>query len=371
MDYENTDDQGMTGGQAGAGGFPGASSMGSRAPEKIIYVEKPPKRSGWRIFWRIVFSLSILANIFMFLMLVVLSAMFLAQGQNGFYVEETIASGDKANKVVVIRLEGVINAKLTRDVCKQIKAAKADPSVKALIIRTNTPGGGVAASDQINHEIKRFRGKTGKPVVAFMQSVAASGGYYTSVACNSIVAEPTVITGSIGVIMQVLGVQELFEDKLGINPVTIKSGERKDWPNMFKDMTEEQKTYLENKVIMPAYRRFVDLVFEGRKDAFINSGRTKDVMSRAEIRQLADGSIYGADEALEKGLIDEIGYIEDVINTVKSLTGLGSIHVVEYAKPFSLSNLMGVESKFGINIDSELIDEVTTPRLQYLWKPGK
>ncbi|MCF7956188.1 MAG: signal peptide peptidase SppA [Phycisphaerae bacterium] len=361
MDYENNDDQGLTGRSDGSGAFPEVPSMGARASEKVIYVEKPAKKSGWRIFWRIVLVLSIMANMLMFLMLIAVSAVAFASGQDSFYVEETVVKGDKANKVVMIGLEGVITAKTSSEVCKQIKAARGDKNVKALIIRTNTPGGGVAASDQINHEITRYRNETNKPVIAFMQSVAASGGYYTSVACDTIIAEPTVITGSIGVIMQVFGMQELFEDKLGINPVTIKSGEKKDWPNMFKDMTEEQKTYLENKVIMPAYERFVKLVAKGRAD----------VLSEAEVRILADGSIYAADEALKMKLIDEIGYIEDVIGTVKSLTGLSSVHVVEYAKPFSLANLMGAETKFGLNIDTKMIDEATTPRLQYLWQPGK
>jgi len=372
MDYEQNNNQGLPGDSDGAGGFGNVPPIGGRAPQKVVYVEKPAKKSGWRIFWRIVLVLSVMANMFMFLLLIAVSATAVfAAGQDSFYVEETVAKGNKTNKVVVIRLEGVITGKTSSEVCKQIKAARADKNVKALIIRTNTPGGGVAASDQINHEITKYRNETNKPVIAFMQSVAASGGYYTSVACDTIIAEPTVITGSIGVIMQVLGMQELFEDKLGINPVTIKSGEKKDWPNMFKDMTDEQKEYLEVKIIMPAYERFVKLVFEGRKEALTNAGRTADVLSEAEVRILADGSIYAADEALKMKLIDEIGYIEDVISTVKSLTGLGSVHVVQYEKPFSLANLMGAETKLGLNIDTKMIDEALTPRLQYLWQPGR
>ena len=362
MDYEHNDDQGLTGGSDESGGFSNVPPVGGRVQQKVVYVEKPAKKSGWRIFWGIVLVLSILANMFMFLLLVAFSATaVIATGQGGFYDEHTIAKGNKANKVVVIKIVGVIDSQVGRDVCKQIKAARTDRNVKALIIRTNTPGGGVAASDQINHEITKFRNETNKPVVAFMQSVAASGGYYTSVACDKIVAEPTVITGSIGVIMQVLGVQELFEDKLGINPVTIKSGEKKDWPNMFKDMTEEQKKYLEDKIITPAYERFVDLVAKGRAN----------VLSKAEVRVLADGSIYAADEALKMKLIDQIGYIDDVINTVKSLTGFNSVHVVEYSKPFSLANLMEAETKMGLNIDTKMIDEAMTPKLQYLWQPGR
>lgn len=367
MDYENNDGQGIGGGlDGGASSFPNVPAGSSAIPvEKIVYVEKPRKISGWRIFWRILFVLSVIGNMFMFLLLIAVSltagAGVFSSSQSSFYVEEVIAKGDRSNKVVVIRLEGVINGAMSKEVCKQIKAAGSDKNVKALIIRTNTPGGGVAASDQINHEITKFREKTHKPVIAFMQSVAASGGYYTSVACDKIIAEPTVITGSIGVIMQIMGVQELFEKKLGIKPVTIKSGEKKDWPNMFKGITDEQIVYLEDKVIKPAYERFVDLVAKGRED----------VLSKAEVRILADGSIYGAKEALNMKLIDEIGYIEDAIKMVKSMTGLSDVNVVEYVKPFSIANFMGAEAKFGINIDTKIIDEVMTPRLQYLWSPGK
>lgn len=347
MDYDYDGGSGIDG---------GASSF-----EKVVYVETPRKASAWRIFWRIILGLSIAANMFMFLLVIVLSAgAVFATGQSDLYIEDTLVKGYRSNKVVVICLEGVINGEMSRDVCKQIQSARVDKNVKALIIRTNTPGGGVAASDQINHAITKFRKETNKPVVAFMQSVAASGGYYTSVACDRIIAEPTVITGSIGVIMQIMGVQGLFEDKLGIKPVTIKSGEKKDWPNMFEAVTEEQVKYLEDKVIMPAYERFVDLVAEGR------SG----VLSKAEVRVLADGSIYGAKEALAMKLVDEIGYFEDVVKAVKSLTGLDSVYVIEYKKPFSLANLMGAETKFGINIDAKIIDEITSPRLQYLWRPG-
>ncbi|MBW8016352.1 MAG: signal peptide peptidase SppA [Planctomycetes bacterium] len=349
MDYEHKDSDVVA----------ESSSVVSGVTERVVYIERPVKKSRWRILWRIVIVL---------LILTVIGALFSDSGTG--YTEETLIKGTESNKVVVIKIESVITAQTSREFGKQMQKARADENVKALIIRTNTPGGGVAASDQINHMITKFRQETGKPVVAFMQSIATSGGYYTSVACDTIIAEPTVITGSIGVIMQVMGLQGLFEDKLGIKPVTIKSGEKKDWPNMFTEMTLEQKTYLENKVITPAYDRFVDLVFEGRKEAVINAGRS-DVLTFEEVRGLADGSIYGAKEALEKKLIDEIGYFEDVVNKVRSLTKLSSVHVVEYSKPFSLANLMRAETKLGINIDAKLIDEVTTPRLQYLWRPGK
>ena len=354
MDYENNDSQ-------QPGGYDEVPEVFPEVNDNALYQALPRKASGWSIFFRIVLVLSIIGNVFMLLLLVAVSASGLVQsGSKGLYTEETLVKGNRSNKVVVISIQGVINSETSSDIRSQIQTARNDANVKALIIRTNTPGGGVAASDQIHHEIEKFRQHTGKPVVAFMQSVAASGGYYTSVACDRIIAEPTVITGSIGVIMQVLGVQGLMEDKLGVKAVTIKSGEKKDWPNMFKDMTDEQKKYLEDKVVMPAYNRFVRLV---------DKGRTK--LSEAEVRVLADGSIYAADEALQKGLIDQVGYMESAIELAKALADTGNVHVVEYKKTFSFASLMAAESKLGINIDSKMIDEASTPRLQYLWQPGK
>jgi len=143
-----------------------------------------------------------------------------------------------------------------------------------------------------------------------MQGVAASGGYYTSVACDKIIAEPTAITGSIGVIMGYLVVQELLEEKLGIQPVVIKEGRRKDWPSSFQPPTEEQLQYLQDKVLTPAYERFVQIVDEGRPS-----------LTLADVRRLADGGIYSTSEALNENLIDEIGYLDEAIKQVKSLAG--------------------------------------------------
>lgn len=338
---------------------------GSERPVPVsagpVYVEKPRKRSLGRILWWILFVVSIIGNVFLILLLIGVSATMLGGGSNRFYVEDTIREGDSSNKIAVIRLEGIINGKLSEDIRKQLQTAGKDKEVKAVIIRTITPGGSVAASDQIHHEITRLRESTGKPVVAFMQSVAASGGYYTSVACDKIIAEPTVITGSIGVIMHHIVLKELLEEKLGISPVVVKSGEKKDWPSPFNETTEEQKKYLYDKLISPAYGRFVDLVAEGRQEH----------LSYVEVKKLADGSIYGAKEALDAHLIDEVGYLEDAILLAESLAGIEGAEVVEYTKPFSFANLMGAQSKLGFGFDRDTLQELTAPRLEYLWSPGQ
>jgi len=315
---------------------------------------QPPKRSGWRIFWRMVLVLSIIANAFLFLALIALAAVF-ATGRTGLVAENVIKEGITSNKIVVIRLEGIIDDRLSEQLRDQIETAGEDKHVKAVIIRTITPGGGVAASDRIHHEIVKFRQQTQKPVVAFMQTVAASGGYYTSVACDKIIAEPTVITGSIGVMLNHLVIQELLEDKLGIVPVVIKSGPRKNWPSFFSEVTDEQKQYLAEKLIEPAYTRFVKLVAEGRQ------------LDLEEVSHLADGSIYGADEAQQNSLIDAVGYIDEAIAMTESLAGIKDAHVVEYTKPFSLATILGSQSKNIWKMDRNTLHELAVPKLLYLW----
>ena len=314
------------------------------------------KGAGWKIFWGIVTALSIMANVALTLMLIGVVAIF-AVGQTGMLAEDVIREGPASAKIAVITVEGVIYGESAQDVYKQIEKARKDRHVKGMIIRVDSPGGLISASDQIYKEILKYRQEEGKPVVAFMQNVAASGGYYTSVACDKIVAEPTVLTGSIGVIMGHFVLQELFENKLGILPVIIKSGEKKDWPSSFQVPTEEQLQYLQDKLITPAYERFVQVVAEGRKGQ----------LTLADVRGLADGGIFGAEEALNEKLIDEIGYLDEAIERVKSLAGIKEARVVEYRKPFSLAGFLSSGSQSVLKIDRTMLYELSTPQVLYLW----
>jgi protease-4 len=223
---------------------------------------RPRRRIGRKIFWGIIMTLSVLTNIALLLALVSVVAVF-AVGERGF-TEEVIQAGPKTTKIAVIKLAGLIDGEQADDVRKQLKRAREDNRVKAVIIRVNSPGGTITASDQIYHEIAKCRHGAKKPVVAFMQGVAASGGYYVSVGTNKIVAEPTTITGSIGVILGHFVLTELFEKKLGIEPHIITAGDKKDWPSIFKPFTGEQEEYLKKKLLTPAYERFVQVVEKGR-----------------------------------------------------------------------------------------------------------
>ncbi|MFC1738678.1 S49 family peptidase, partial [Planctomycetota bacterium] len=186
--------------------------------------------------------------------------------------------------------------------------------------------------------------------------VAASGGYYASVSCDRIVAEPTAITGSIGVIMSHFVLQDLLENKLGIEPVVIKSGPKKDWPSYFQPLTEEQRQYLNEKLITPAYERFVDIVADGRSS-----------LTTEDIKRLADGSIYGAQQALDEKMIDKVGYFEQAKKEVLSLAGISEARVVEYRKPLSLSSFLALKSKTGLKLDRAALHEMCMPQVLYLW----
>jgi len=321
-------------------------------------LQQPVKKGmGWKILVGIILGFSIIANLVLVVTLAA-SVIVFAAGKSEYFLEKVLEEGPGANKIAVIKIEGIIDNKLAEDVSRQIKAVREDKAVKAVIFRTNSPGGGIAASDRIYDQISRFRAEANKPAVAFMETVAASGGLYTSCACDKIIAEPTTITGSIGVIMGHLVLQELFEQKLGIKPVIVKSGMKKDWPTSFEPVTEDQIQYINEKLISPAYERFVNIVAKSRKD----------VLAIEQIRVLADGSIYNATEALENKLIDEIGYMQEAIALAKSLAKITDARVVEYEKPFSFESFLDAKSIF--RLDRDAIYELTTPQLMYLWDAG-
>jgi protease-4 len=314
------------------------------------------KGSGWKIFWGIVLAFSVIANAVLFLMLIGVIALF-STGQRGTFGEDVIREGPARNKIAVITLQGVIHGQLAGDIYQQLKAAGRDRRVKGLIVRVDSPGGTISASDQIYTQIKKFRNEHNVPVVAFMQGVAASGGYYTSVACEKIIAEPTTITGSIGVISWYFVVQELLEEKLGVLPVTVKSGQKKDWPSSFRQPAPEELQYMQDKLITPAFERFVEVVIEGRKES----------LDPADVRRLADGGIYGAQEALNEKLIDQIGYLDEAIGVVKSLAGIDKAQVVEYRKAFTFADFLSYRKPNLLNFDRTKLYELGTPQILYLW----
>lgn len=348
MDYQ---DNNSGSGRAGA---MGQGPVGGQAGP-VLAADRPKKKSGWRIFWGIFLGLSVFANIVFFLMIIGLVAIVVG-GQAGMITEKILVPGPGSSKIAVIRVRGLIDSAQAQDVVELIQHAQKDNNVKALILNVDSPGGTISGSDEIYNELVKYRRQESKSVVGFMQNLAASGGYYVSVASDEIVAEPTTITGSIGVIMGYLVLQELLEGKLGIEPVIIKSGQKKDWPSSFRKPSEEELKYFEDKIINPAFARFKQVVANGRGELNVE-----------DVNRLADGSMFWADEALREKLIDRIGYFDDAVERAKQLAGIDKARVIEYTRPFSFMGLFGSEAKGILKLDRSTIYELSTPQVMYLW----
>jgi protease IV len=325
------------------------------------YPAYPQRRrvSGWRILWGILFGLSVLANIGLFLLLVG-TVFFLVGGAGGGYGATVLREGPRSSRIAVVNVDGIIDDSQANEVYRQLEAARKDATIKGLIVRVNSPGGTISASDRIYRDIVDYRSERGQPVVAFMQGMAASGGYYASVACDEIIAEPTAITGSIGVIMSHFVFQELLENKLGIQPVFLTKGQKKDWPSSFRTPSDEELAYINDRLLEPAYQKFISVVKEGRRK----------VLSGEEVAKLADGSIYVAELAVTVKLIDKTGYLDDAVATVKARAGIDRAQVIEYRRPLSVMDFLTAESRNKTNLlhlDQTRLFELGTPKVMYLW----
>jgi len=248
---------------------------------------------------------------------------------------------------------------------EKLNAAAEDPRVKAVVLRINSPGGGVTASDLMHQEIVAFRRRTGRPVVGMMLDVAASGGYYVACACDEIVAHPTTVTGSIGVMMLTLSVHGALE-KLYIKTHTIKSGQFKDAGSPFRDMTDEDRRIFQG-MIDQFYQRFLDVV---------GTGRPK--LTPEQVRALADGRVYTAGEALKLGLVDRVGTLQDAIAAAKRRSGITRpVRVVMYHRPLGWAPNVYAHAPTGptgtvnlINVNLADLVYPVTPSFMYLWAPG-
>jgi len=227
----------------------------------------------------------------------------------------------KGNRVGLIDIKGtIINS---QDTVRQIKDWRKDSTIKAIVIRIDSPGGAVGPSQEIYREIRRTIGT--KPVVASMGSIAASGGYYIASAASYIVANPGTITGSIGVIINLPNLRELFA-KIGYQMTTIKSGQFKDIGNVARDMTPEEKELVQ-ATIDETYRQFVRDVAAGRN------------LSEDDVRKVADGRIIMGEKALEVKLVDQLGNFEDAVAKAGELAKISGEPNMVNAKKKKLSLL--------------------------------
>jgi len=283
------------------------------------------------------------------------------------------ASKSTDDRILILDIEGVLveygrpgwlrdKEPTTAIVRRKLEKAERDERVKAVVLRVNSPGGTVTASDIIYRELLRFQQKTKIPIVASFMGVAASGGYYVSCPADTIVAHPTSITGSIGVIMHSFGFHGLFE-KIGVESRVIKAGSMKDVGNPFDEMTPEEREVLQ-KIVDNAYARFVDVVDKGRPN-----------LTREQVLKLADGRVLHAQDAKKLGLVDQIGDLEDAIEEAKRLAKISDAGVILYStskRPeqniYSLTRAETPEIGADLSvIDYEKLMDLAQPRLMYMW----
>lgn len=345
-------------------------------PPPIIYNE-PPRRSS-SVVWKV------LTFVFLALLCVSVFAHFLnfsraitprmrettdrARSLEEVVIEQT----NSDNKIAVIKVNGIISSEevdrssmnLVEFVSQQLKEAEQDSDVKAVILKVDSPGGEVMASDNINAAIRKFQDSCHKPVVCSMGSLAASGGYYISAPCRWIVANELTITGSIGVIMESWNYRHLM-DKVGVRPQVFKSGRFKDMLSGEREPDSDQLTPAERKdreeenqmvqsFIMDNYNKFKEIVKTGRDHANTeNAGQGRALAS--DWQNYADGRILSGKRALDLGLVDELGDFDVAVKRAEKLANISSASLVEYRVAFDfasvLSHLFGKTEVPALKVD--------------------
>ena len=280
--------------------------------------------------------------------------------------EAIVEDNDSPNKIAVVSVEGIISSDMLERtdygmveyIKDELKLASQDDRVKAVVLKVNSPGGEVLASDEISKAITKFQKESGKPVVVSMGSLAASGGYYVSAPCRWIVANELSITGSIGVIMHTYNYRGLM-NKVGLRPLVYKSGRFKDMLSGEKDLDklspqegeefqEEQK--MVQDLIGETFSKFKTVVAEGREQANEKNQQNKDKESRGQPlaqnwEKYADGRVLSGKEAYDLGLVDELGDFDTAVKRARKLARISDANLVQYHQIFDLSNLFRLFGK--------------------------
>ncbi len=254
-------------------------------------------------------------------------------------------------KIALIEVNGVIDG--SDDVVRQVTKYEKDNTIKAIVLRVDSPGGGVAASQEIYDQLRRYK-ESGKHIVVSMGSVAASGGYYISCASDSIVANPGTITGSIGVIFSFHVIDSLL-NKVGVRLEVFKSGKMKDVGNYDREVTSDERKMLQS-VIDDTYDQFVNVVADSRG------------LDIEEVKSLADGSIYTGRQALELGLVDKLGTLQDAISLAGEMCNLGDNPTVIKERRTRMTWWEAMMQKFGID-PGMLTGSNNVPSLEYRFIP--
>jgi protease IV len=290
-------------------------------------------------------------------------------------LEETTVEGRGDAKILLLDVSGVISDEAVSPVLtlgtppsrvpllvrirEELKKAQDDSRVRALVVRINSPGGTVTASDIVFRELELFRQRTAIPMIAALMDVAASGGYYVALACDTIVAHPTTVTGSIGTIMVNVNAEALLQ-KIGVAATTIKSGEHKDMGSPFRQLTAEERKIFQS-VIDDLHRQFVTKVADRRR------------LSADAVRGIADGRVFTAEQALTHGLVDKLGYMPDVLAIARQAAGLTEARLVVYRRPRQYRATYYARSEGAGGVEASLSQLAALaapgPRFLYLWWP--
>lgn len=287
-------------------------------------------------------------------------------------LKEATVSGTGEDKILLVDISGLITQEersslsgikerpsLVSRIKEELNKASKDSKIKAIVLRINSPGGTVTASDIIYHEIKKFKRERDVKVVASLMDIGTSGAYYVSLSANRIVIHPTSITGSIGVVVLKFNMESLL-GKMGIEDETIKSGDKKDFMSPFRPQTTEERQLLQ-EIIDNLHRRFLSVIARERTGADME-----------EIARFADGRIFTADQAVKLKLVDKIGYLNEAIDTAKVEAGLGDARVVVYRRPYEYKSDIYSRSNFRpdiLDIFSHTLTDAMTPKFMYLWVP--
>jgi len=346
-------------------------------------VRLPPERKKWGCGWWVLGIAAI--GIFACLLLLLLwglGAVAEVEGTGSVVgtrggrsmVEETV-QGSGSQKLLVIPVTGIIGAvpspfgeggDSVAMIEEMLKNAEADSSIKAILLYVDSPGGGITASDVIRHDLVAFRDRTHLPVVALLGDVAASGGYYVASSADYIVAHPTTVTGSIGVIMPLFGIEGLL-GKIGIEPRTIKSGAMKDLGSMSVPLSSEARKILQD-MVDEYQNRFVDMVLDGMTHRGVK-------ITRTQLLTHTDGRVFTGEQARQLGFVDSIGYLDDALIVARKRAHLpANCRVVTYHKKPGLMELLFAKAdaaKSGtVTLKIDGMPKMES-RFMYLWMPGE